>query len=531
MHGAPAVRRRPARGSADRGPCGAEFTLDDLDPALLRRLARAARRRRRRPAVACAPGCRRCCSTSASASCIGEAGLGIAVRRRTELTQVLGYARPGPHPRRGRPHDRVGGHPARRSRRRPCCRPSASLVSVARRRRRRALPAARRLDDRPARRRGAVLDRRRGGVLGAAPGAAAPADHRDARGRVGLQRRPRRHPGRRPRRAGGARRRGRTRGGCCCSMAVARAGRRRRGRAGRRLAAAAGCCGGSRSASSGLFSIGVVALTVLAYAAARRRCTAQRLHRHATWPALVLGNMRLPHRPAVPRLRRGPGLAGPDRAVRAARACSPHPASCSTSSLPALVVGLVLLLLARPLSVLVVDAAVPGAAGASRRSCPGPGCAAPCRSCSRPCPLTVGTPGVELDLRPRLRARRRSSPSCRGRPCPGWPGGSGSPRPAHTVDVDGRVHAAGGAGRRLLQVQRRARVPAARRRGVRAAAARAAPTSPSWCATARGSCPTPQHGAAARRPAAHRHHRGGAPRAPSSGCARSANAAGWPAGP
>ena len=46
-----------------------------------------------------------------------------------------------------------------------------------------------------------------------------------------------------------------------------------------------------------------------------------------TWPALVLGNAQLPHRRGHARLRRGAGLAGPDRAVRAARAAGlPEPA-------------------------------------------------------------------------------------------------------------------------------------------------------------------------------------------------------------
>ena len=90
----------------------------------------------------------------------------------------------------------MGGHPALgRARGRAVDR---RRHRVGRRRRpRRALRAAPRLEHRPARRRDPVLDRRRGRVLGAAPGAAPPPDHRDARGRVRLQRRPRRHPRRR----------------------------------------------------------------------------------------------------------------------------------------------------------------------------------------------------------------------------------------------------------------------------------------------------------------------------------------------
>ena len=51
------------------------------------------------------------------------------------------------------------------------------------------------------------------------------------------------------------------------------------------------------SASSALFSIGVVALTVLAYAVASLAHTSGFIATYLA--ALVLGNMRLPHRPAV----------------------------------------------------------------------------------------------------------------------------------------------------------------------------------------------------------------------------------------
>ncbi|WP_195908174.1 potassium/proton antiporter [Nostocoides sp. HKS02] len=101
--------------------------------------------------------------------------------------------------------------------------------------------------------------------------------------------------------------------------------------------------------SSGLFSIGVVALTVLAYAVAASAHTSGFIACYLA--ALVLGNLRLPHRAAVQGLSTALGwlaqiglfvllglLASPDR--------------MAGQVVPAIVIGLVLLLVARPLSVL-----------------------------------------------------------------------------------------------------------------------------------------------------------------------------------
>lgn len=103
-------------------------------------------------------------------------------------------------------------------------------------------------------------------------------------------------------------------------------------------------------ASSGLFSIGVIALSVLAYAVADSAHTSGFIAAYLS--ALVLGNMGLPHGPAVHAFSSAIGsvaqiglfvllglLASPGRLVE---------------RIPtALVVGLVLLLVARPLSVVV----------------------------------------------------------------------------------------------------------------------------------------------------------------------------------
>ncbi|MEP6629535.1 MAG: potassium/proton antiporter [Lapillicoccus sp.] len=103
-------------------------------------------------------------------------------------------------------------------------------------------------------------------------------------------------------------------------------------------------------ASSALFSIGVIALTVLAYAVAATAHTSGFIAAYLS--ALVLGNVRLPHRAAVHGFASALGtiaqiglfvllglLASPDRLLERV--------------VPAIVIGLVLLLVARPLSVLV----------------------------------------------------------------------------------------------------------------------------------------------------------------------------------
>jgi cell volume regulation protein A len=102
--------------------------------------------------------------------------------------------------------------------------------------------------------------------------------------------------------------------------------------------------------SSGLFSIGVMSLTVLAYA------TGARLHASgflaAYLSALVLGNMRMPHRAAVRGFAQALGwLAQIGLFVLLGLLVSP--ARLQAQIVPAIVIGLALLLVARPLSVLV----------------------------------------------------------------------------------------------------------------------------------------------------------------------------------
>ena len=102
------------------------------------------------------------------------------------------------------------------------------------------------------------------------------------------------------------------------------------------------------SSSSGLFSIGVVALTVLAYAAAASVHTSGFIACYLC--ALVLGNLRLPHRPAVQAFATAVGwLAQIGLFVMLGLLASPR--GMGDQVVPAIVIGLVLLLVARPLSV------------------------------------------------------------------------------------------------------------------------------------------------------------------------------------
>ncbi len=102
--------------------------------------------------------------------------------------------------------------------------------------------------------------------------------------------------------------------------------------------------------ASGLFSIAVVAVTVLAYAVAGTLHTSGFI---ATYLAgLVLGNLRLPHQAAVHGFSSALGwLAQIGLFVLLGLRASPR--GFAEQFVPAMVVGLVLLLLARPLSVIV----------------------------------------------------------------------------------------------------------------------------------------------------------------------------------
>jgi cell volume regulation protein A len=102
-------------------------------------------------------------------------------------------------------------------------------------------------------------------------------------------------------------------------------------------------------ASSALFSIGVVSLAVLAYALAATVHTSGFIAAYLS--ALVLGNMGLPHRAAVHSFSSAMGsIAQIGLFVLLGLLASPS--EFRSAVVPAVVIGLVLLLLARPLSVL-----------------------------------------------------------------------------------------------------------------------------------------------------------------------------------
>ena len=244
---------------------------------------------------------------------LGEAGLGIRFDD-AELTQALGFcalvvilAEGGLTTRWSDACGRCSGSAAALA-------TVGVVVSIAVVGVRRAPAARAGLAAGAALRRGALLDRRGGGLLRAAPAAAAAPAGGHAGGRVGHQRR-----------AGGAAGRAavprpapaRTRGGTSVAAGRLRAGGRRGDRAGRRARRPLGAAPGR--------------------AARRPGCTRSPWSGSPCWrtpPARSLHASRLPRRlrgragagqrPAAapaghPRLRRRAGLAGPDRAVRAAR--------------------------------------------------------------------------------------------------------------------------------------------------------------------------------------------------------------------
>ncbi len=104
------------------------------------------------------------------------------------------------------------------------------------------------------------------------------------------------------------------------------------------------------SSSSGLFSIGVVSLTVLAYAAGSLLHASGFLAAYLS--AVVLGNMRLPHRAAFRGFAQGLGWLA-QIGLFVLLGLLVHPERLATHIVPAILIGLVLLLVARPLSVVV----------------------------------------------------------------------------------------------------------------------------------------------------------------------------------
>ncbi len=118
------------------------------------------------------------------------------------------------------------------------------------------------------------------------------------------------------------------------------------------------------SSSSALFSIGILALTVFAYAAGSALHVSGFLATYLA--ALVLGNLSLPHRSS--------SCSGcwPSRTASATRSSPPSSSDSSCSSW-------------RARSQCSRRRSGSGSGGVIRPSCPGPGCAARSPSCSPPC--------------------------------------------------------------------------------------------------------------------------------------------------
>ena len=107
------------------------------------------------------------------------------------------------------------------------------------------------------------------------------------------------------------------------------------------------------SSSSGLFSIGIVGVTVLAYAAAAAVHTSGFIACYLA--ALLLGNLRLPHRVAVQGFAQALGWVA-QIGLFVLLGLLASPSQLGRELVPAVVIGLVLLLVARPLSVLASTA-------------------------------------------------------------------------------------------------------------------------------------------------------------------------------
>ena len=354
---------------------------------------------------------------------LGEAGFGIQYENQ-QLTQVLGYSAlvliliEGGLTTRWSRHQTVG-------RDRPWCwRRSGSRCRCSSSGWRRTSCSAWTWQVAFLVGRGAGLDRCRGGLLGAASGAAPPADLGRARGRVGLQRRARRAAGH------GDRRRAWPRGDARPVVAGrrpgrARAGRRCRDRPGHRL----GRC--PAAPAGGVHVVRTVRDRRRLGGRARLRRRPPRCTPPASSPATsrpwCSGNLRLPHRPAVVGFATAIGWLA-QIGLFVLLGLLANPGKFVDVLVPALVVGAALLLLGRPLSVLaslpavrdvVAHPGLPVVGGAARRG------ARRARDRARPPSVRPGCRGSSTWCS----CWSSSSPSSRRRPCRGWRGGWASPRP------------------------------------------------------------------------------------------------------
>ena len=193
-----------------------------------------------------------------------------------------------------------------------------------------------------------------------------------------------------------------------------------------------------------------------------------------TWPRSSSATPTCPHRGGVRSFAEGTGLARPDRPVRAARAVRVAAAAGRRRACPRLVAGVVLLLAARPLS--VVAAALPFRVPWREQaflSWSGLRGAVPIVLAL--IALTRGRAGRAPPRRRRVRAGGRAHPAAGHHAAVGRPAARGRAGGRAARDR-GRRRAAGRAGRRPAAGPRARRLPADGRVPARAAAARAAPS-------------------------------------------------------
>ena len=132
--------------------------------------------------------------------------------------------------------------------------------------------------------------------------------------------------------------------------------------------------------ASGLYPIATFGLGMVAFAAAGSAHASGFIAAYLA--AVVLANSGLPHRSATRSFAEGLGWLA-QIGLFVLLGLLVDPSELAADMVPAIVIGLVLLLVARPLSV-VASLAGFGFRCASRSSCRGPVFAARCRSCWRP---------------------------------------------------------------------------------------------------------------------------------------------------
>ncbi len=160
------------------------------------------------------------------------------------------------------------------------------------------------------------------------------------------------------------------------------------------------------STSSALFAIGVISVAVFAYAAADALHSSGFLACYLA--ALVLGNLRLPHRPAVLGFATAIGWLA-QIGLFVLLGLLAHPDQFLTVLGPALVVGAALLLLGRPLSVFV--SLLPfGMSWRTKAFLSWAGLRGAVPVVLATVPANGRGPGRPVALRPRLRARRHLHP-------------------------------------------------------------------------------------------------------------------------